>query len=58
MLLERVLARWRCLVAFLKALDLLHGAMWAIEMAIKVGKYYILVLFAVALTATKAIWSE
>jgi len=30
----------------------------AIEMAIKVGKYYIIVLFAVALVAAKAIRSE
>ena len=46
MLLEQVLTRWRCLVAFTKALDLLHRAMcvvkyrrivMTIEMAIKVG---------------------
>jgi hypothetical protein len=30
----------------------------AIEMAIKVGAYYIFVLFAVALAAAGAIWSE
>jgi hypothetical protein len=30
----------------------------AIETAIKVGAYYIFVLFAVALTAAGAIWSE
>ena len=51
MLSERVLARWRCLVAYMKALDLLHRAMRAklyrrivvaIETAIKVGAYYIL----------------
>ena len=27
---ERVLARWRCLVAYMKALDLLHRAMRAV----------------------------
>jgi hypothetical protein len=27
---ERVLARWQCLVAFMKALDLLHWAMHAV----------------------------
>ena len=67
MLSERVLTRWRCLVAYMKALDLLHRAMRAvkyrciamgIEMAIKVGAYYIFVLFAVALAAAGAIWSE
>ena len=67
MLWERVLARRRCLVAFVKALDLLHQAIWAvyyrpimmaIEMTIKVGTYYIVVLFAVALAAAEAIRSE
>ncbi len=54
-------------MAYLKALDLLHRAMRAVEYrriamttetAIKVGKYYIFVLFAVALAAAGAIWSE
>ena len=67
MLWERVLARRRCLVGFVKALDLLHQAIWAvyyrpivmaIEMAIKVGTCYIIVLFAVALAAAEAIRSE
>ena len=64
---ERVLARWWCLVAFMKALDLLHQAMcvvqyrriaMAIKMAIKVGTYHIVVLFAVALVAAEAIRSK
>jgi len=67
MLWEQVLARRRCLVAFVKALDLLHQAirtvyyrpiMMAIKMAIKVGTHYIVVLFAVALAAAEAIRSE
>ncbi len=63
-----MLAPWQRLVAFMKALDLLHRAMhavWyyhciamAIETAIKVGTYYIFVLFAVALAAAGVIWSE
>ena len=35
-----------------------HRIPVAIEMAIKVGAYYIFVLFAVALAAAGAIWSE
>ncbi len=67
MLLERVLAQWRCLVAFRKALDLLHLAMlpvsyWRIAMAIimasKGGLYFIVVLLIVALVAAGAIRSE
>ena len=62
-----MLTQWRCLVAFMKALDLLHRAMctvlyhriaMAIKTAIKVGTYYIFVLFAVALAAAGAIRSE
>jgi len=39
---ERVVARWRCLVAFMKDLDLLHSAMRAVlhhrtAMAIKMS---------------------
>jgi hypothetical protein len=30
----------------------------AIELAIKVGTYHIIVLFAVAMAAAEAIWSE
>ena len=65
---EQALAGWQCLVAFMKALDLLHREMhvvsyhrfvMTIETAIKVGTYNILfVLFAVALMAAGAIWSE
>ena len=67
MLSERVLARWRHLVTFMKATNILHRAMrtvyyrriaMAIETAIKVGTYYIVVLFAVALVAAEAIRSE
>ena len=67
MLSEQVFARWQCLVAFMKALDLLHWVMhmvkyrriaMTIEMAIKVGTYYIVVLFAVALVAAEVIQSE
>jgi hypothetical protein len=44
---ERVLTQWQCLVAYMKALDLLHQAMRAVEyrciamtteIAIKLGK--------------------
>ena len=54
-------------MAFMKALDLLHQAMcvvqyrriaMAIKMAIKVGTYHIVVLFAVALVAAEAIRSK
>jgi hypothetical protein len=64
---ERVLARWRRLVAFMKSMNHLHWVMRAleyrritvaIETAIKVGTYYIFVLFAVALVAARAIRSE
>jgi len=67
MLLEQVLACWRCLVAFRKALDLLHRVMlpvsyrriaMAIKMASKVDFYFILVLLIVALVAAGAIRSE
>jgi hypothetical protein len=60
MLSEQVLTRWRRLVAFMKALDLLHRAMCTVEYhhiamaketAIKVSTYYNFVLFAVALAA-------
>ena len=62
-----MIARWQRLVAFRKALDLLHWAMraisypraaTAIETASKVGTFYIIVLFAVALVAAGAIWSK
>ena len=55
---EWVLTRWWHLVAFMKTMNLLHGALhtllyrciaMAIETAIKVGTYYIVVLFAVNL---------
>jgi hypothetical protein len=52
--MEQVLAQWWCLVAFMKALYLLHWVMRAvlyrciaiaIDMAIKVGTYSITLLF-------------
>jgi hypothetical protein len=64
---ERVLARWWCLVAFVKATNLLHQAMrsvsycriaTAIKMARKVGTCCIVVTFAVALAAAGAIRSD
>jgi hypothetical protein len=62
---ERVLARWRRLVAFMKSMNHLHWVMRALEyrritvaIEIKVGTYYIFVLFAVALVAARAIRSE
>ena len=64
---ERVLARWRRLVAFMKATNLLHRAMcavsyrctvMAIEMVSKVATFFTFVLFAVALVAAEAIRSE
>jgi len=67
MLLERVLARRRRLVAFRKALDLLYWSMGlisyrpiviAIEMASKLGVFCIVVLLNVALAAAGAIRSE
>ena len=67
MLSERVLARWRHLVAFMKAMNLLHWAMclvscrhiaMAVETASKVGTFCIVVLLIVALAAAGAIRSE
>ena len=64
---EQVLARWRCLVAFMKAMDLPHRAMRAIEyrhnataiiMVSTVDTYCIVVLFSVALAAIGAILSK
>ena len=64
---EQVLAQWRHLVAFLKALDLLHRAMrfilyrhiaMAIEMKSKVGTFCMVVLLLVALAAARAIRSK
>ena len=61
---EQVLARWRCLVAFMKAMDLPHRAMrtvsyrrtaTAIEMVDKVDIYCIIIMFSVTLTAVGAI---
>ena len=66
-ILERVLARWRRLVAFMKAMDLPHRAMCAVlyrrtDTAIvivsKVDTYCIVVLFSVALAAVGAILSK
>ena len=66
-ILERVLARWRRLVASLKKKNLLHQAIlavsyrhiaMAIETASKVGGFCIAVLFIVALVAARAIHSE
>jgi hypothetical protein len=60
MLLEPLLTRWRRLVAFKKARNLLHQVMskvsyrhtaMAIEMVSKVDTFCIAVLFIVALTA-------
>jgi hypothetical protein len=62
MLLEQVLARWRRVVASRKALNFLYQAMCAtgapprakaIKTASKGGAFFIVVLFAVALAATK-----
>ena len=64
---ERVLTRWWRLVAFMKAMDLIHRAMHevqyrhtatAIKMVSKVDTYCIFVLFAVALAAAKALRSK
>jgi len=64
---EQLLARWRRLVAFMKAMNLHHRAMravlycriaTAIEMASKVGTFCIVVSFAVALAAAGAIRSK
>ena len=67
MLLEKVLAQWQRLVAFRKAMNLLHQAMHvvsyrctatALETTSKVGTFYIVVLFAVALVDAEAIRSK
>ncbi len=67
MILKQVLAQWWCLVGFKKAMKLLHWAMHAvwyqrtnmtIETASKVGTFYIVFLFAVAMAAVGAIWSK
>jgi hypothetical protein len=67
MVTEQVLAQWRRLVAFRKALDLMYRSMrsvlyrplaMAIEMASKVGVLCIVVLLIVALVAAGAIQSE
>jgi hypothetical protein len=59
-----ILARWHCPLASTRALDLLHQAMravlyWhttvAIKMARKVEPFFVVLLFAVALTAAGAI---
>ena len=64
MLSEQVLARWWRLVAFMKAMNLLHQAMhlvlhhliaMAIKMASKVGTFCIGILLFVALAAAGAI---
>jgi len=62
-ILERVLAQWRRLVAFMKAMNLLHQAMhrrivMAIKTVSKVGVFFIFALFAVALAATRVIRSK
>jgi len=67
MILKRVLARWRHLVASLKATSLLHRAILAIsnqriamtiKTASKAGVFCIIVLLIVALAAAEAIHSE
>jgi len=67
MLLEKVLAQWQRLVVFRKAMNLLHRAMHgvsyrctatALETARKVGTFYIVVLFAVALADAETIRSK
>ena len=66
-LLAAILAQWWCLVASNKALNLLYWAMHAVlfrhtAVAIKIaslfGVFIVVVLFAVALVATGAIWSK
>jgi hypothetical protein len=66
-LLAAILARWQHPVASTKALDLLHQAMHvvlyqrtavAIKMASKVGPFFVIVLFAVALAVAGAIRSK
>ncbi len=65
--LAAILAQWQCPVASIKALDLLHWAMHAvlyrrttaaIKMGSKVGPFFVIVLFAVALAAAGVIRSE
>jgi hypothetical protein len=65
--MERVLARWWCLVAFMKATNLLHQAMhvleyrciaMAIKMASKEGTFCIVVLLIVAMVAAGATRSK
>ena len=67
MLSERVLTRWWCLVAFVKATNLLHWVMHSvlyqhimmvIETASKVGTFCINVLLIVTLAAAQGIRSE
>jgi hypothetical protein len=67
MLSERVLARWRRLVAFMKATNLLYQVMCGvyyrrialtIKMVSKVGTFCIIVMLIVALAAARAIRSE
>ena len=67
MLSERVLAQLWSLVAFMKAMNLLHRAMcsvlyrciaMAIEMAVEVGTFCIVVLLIVSLVAAGAIRSK
>jgi len=67
MLSEQVLAQWRHLVAFMKAMNLLHWVMrtvlyrhtaMTIKMVSKVDTFCSVVLFAVALAAAGAIRSE
>ncbi len=62
-----VLAQWRCPGACTKALELLYQVMCAvlyqhtsaaIKMASKVGLFFVVVLFAVALAAAGAIRSK
>jgi hypothetical protein len=67
MLLEQVLAQWRRLGAFMKAMNLLHWVMrlvsyrriaMATETASKVGTCFIVVLLIVTLAAAGAIRSK
>ncbi len=67
-ILERVLVQWWCLVAFMKAMNLIHQAMCAVSyhrivMAIKmaskrVGTVGVVVLLIVPLAADGTIRSE
>jgi len=67
LLSEQVLTRWRCLVAFRKAMNLLHRVMCTvlyrrtattIKTASKVCTFLIDILFAVILAAAGAIQSK